>query len=270
LARALFVLLVRIESVARKTIPKSKKVAADKSGQTVSRKKRASSRAGSERGATPAAKAGKSKSRSASKATGTKKTMAGRKPSTKSRAKKKSEGDSTSRKAREGGGRSGSRPTKGQAPAGGVEKAKPAAHQEDTEQEVQQPVRKSRLKPEELNMFREMLMAKRSQLSGTVQQLRDDALHKNRQESTGDLSSMPIHMADIGSDNWEQEFTLDLLANENELLREIDQALERIDNGTYGICLATNKPIQKRRLRAKPWAKYCIEYARELELRGGS
>ena len=132
----------------------------------------------------------------------------------------------------------------------------------------EKPLRKTRLTPEELNTFRELLLAKRNELLGTVTQLRDDALHKSRQESAGDLSSMPIHMADIGSDNWEQEFTLGLLANESELLREIEEALQRIEDGTYGVCLATNTHIQKRRLRAKPWAKYCIEYARELELRG--
>ena len=137
------------------------------------------------------------------------------------------------------------------------------------EQKPPRPLRKSRLTPEELNMFREMLIAKRDELLSTVSQLRDDALHKSRQESAGDLSAMPIHMADIGSDNWEQEFTLGLLANENELLREIDEALQRMDSGTYGVCVATNKHIQKRRLRAKPWAKYCIEYARQLELRRG-
>jgi DnaK suppressor protein len=138
-----------------------------------------------------------------------------------------------------------------------------------SEQRPPRPLRKSRLTPEELNMFREMLIAKRNELLGTVTQLRDDALHKSRQESAGDLSAMPIHMADIGSDNWEQEFTLGLLANENELLREIDEALQRMDQGTYGVCLATNKHIQKRRLRVKPWAKYCIEYARQLESRRG-
>ncbi|UCC28832.1 MAG: TraR/DksA C4-type zinc finger protein [Phycisphaerales bacterium] len=76
---------------------------------------------------------------------------------------------------------------------------------------------------------------------------------------------MPIHMADLGSDNWEKEFTLGLIASEQALVREIDEALERIENKTYGICLATRKRISKARLRAKPWAKYCIEYARARE-----
>jgi len=130
-------------------------------------------------------------------------------------------------------------------------------------------LRKTRLSPEKLDQFKELLLVKRRELAGTVNQLRDEALHKSRQDAAGDLSSMPIHMADLGSDNWEQEFTLGLVASENELLREIDDALQRIEDRTYGICLATNKPIQRTRLRAKPWAKYCIEYARELELKKG-
>jgi len=93
----------------------------------------------------------------------------------------------------------------------------------------------------------------------------DEALRKTRQSSTGDLSNMPIHMADLGSDNFEQEFTLGLIESERQILREIDEALARIENGTYGICLATGRPISKARLKAKPWAKYCIEYAKRLE-----
>lgn len=73
---------------------------------------------------------------------------------------------------------------------------------------------------------------------------------------------MPIHMADLGSDNWEQEFTLGLIANERNCVQEIDEALLRIRNKTYGVCLAMRKRITVARLRAKPWAKYCIDYAR--------
>lgn len=110
-----------------------------------------------------------------------------------------------------------------------------------------------------------MLLAKRRELLGDMGALSDEA-RSNRQDAAGDLSLMPNHMADLGSDNWEQEFTLGLLENQRQILREIDEALERIDNGTYGICLGTGKAITKARLRAKPWAKYCIEYARLLEL----
>ena len=76
---------------------------------------------------------------------------------------------------------------------------------------------------------------------------------------------MPIHMADLGTDNYEQEFALGLMDSERKLLREIDDALQRIEEGTYGICEATGEPIATNRLKAKPWARYCVEYARKLE-----
>ncbi|HOW71427.1 MAG TPA: TraR/DksA C4-type zinc finger protein [Phycisphaerae bacterium] len=122
------------------------------------------------------------------------------------------------------------------------------------------------LTPAELEGFREMLLQKRHELIGDVANLEDGAIRSGGGQSTSGLSSMPIHMADIGSDTWEQELTLGLIENERGLLREIDEALERIKDRTYGMCLATGKPITKARLRAKPWAKYCIEYARKREL----
>jgi len=124
---------------------------------------------------------------------------------------------------------------------------------------------RARLTKQELEKFKALLLQKRAELLGNVAHLRDESLSRSRQEASGDLSSMPVHPADLGTDNWEQEFTLGLIENEQSLLREIDEALDRIDKGTYGICLATNKPIGKARLRAQPWAKYCIEYARQRE-----
>ncbi|QOJ15929.1 MAG: TraR/DksA C4-type zinc finger protein [Planctomycetia bacterium] len=116
----------------------------------------------------------------------------------------------------------------------------------------------------DLEMFREMLLEKRSQLVGDMSTMRDEALRSNSQ-SSGDLSSMPIHMADLGTDNFEQEFTLGLIEGGQQELREIDAALDRIEKRTYGLCLATGKPIGKARLKAQPWAKYCYEYMLEQE-----
>jgi len=110
-----------------------------------------------------------------------------------------------------------------------------------------------------------MLLAKRAELLGDVTNMENEALGKNRSDAAGDLSQMPIHMADIGTDNYEQEFTLGLVASEREMLKEIDAALARIDDKTYGICLGTHKPISRARLLAKPWAQYCIEYTRSHE-----
>ena len=131
---------------------------------------------------------------------------------------------------------------------------------------VERPIPKTRLSEKQLQNFKELLLAKRRELTGDVRNLTSDALGRSRSDSTGDLSSVPIHMADLGSDNWEQDFTIGLIANEQQLVREIDEALERIADRTYGVCMATHKPIGIPRLRAKPWAKYCIEYARAREM----
>ncbi|MBI5866241.1 MAG: TraR/DksA C4-type zinc finger protein [Planctomycetes bacterium] len=100
---------------------------------------------------------------------------------------------------------------------------------------------------------------------GDVTTMRNEALSKNRQDAAGDLSNMPLHMADVGTDNYEQEFTLGLIESERQTLREIEEALDRIHKGTFGVCAATGKPIGKARLRATPWAKYCYEYVLEQE-----
>ena len=113
--------------------------------------------------------------------------------------------------------------------------------------------------------FKQMLLEKRREILRNVNEFEDEALKKSRLDAAGDLSSMPIHMADIGTDNYEQEFALGLMDNERKLLKKIDDALGRIEHRTYGICEGTGKPIAKARLEAQPWAKYCIEYARMLE-----
>ncbi len=124
--------------------------------------------------------------------------------------------------------------------------------------------RKNPLTKRDRDAFRRMLLEKRRDLVGDMSGIEKGAL-KTRNGSSGDLSNMPTHLADIGSDNFEQEFTLGLLESECTLLGEIDHALERIEDKTYGICEGTGNPITKARLRAKPWAKYCIEYARMVE-----
>ena len=123
---------------------------------------------------------------------------------------------------------------------------------------------KTHLSAKQLRQFKTLLLQKRAELAGDVRRLTSEALHRNDNGSS-DHSTMPIHMADLGSDNWEQDFTLGLIANEEAVVRDIDEALERIENRTYGICMATEKPISVARLLAKPWAKYCIEYARLRE-----
>jgi RNA polymerase-binding protein DksA len=119
--------------------------------------------------------------------------------------------------------------------------------------------------PRELEHYRELLLAKRREIVGDMSSMEHEAL---RSASGSNLSNLPIHMADMGTDNYEQEFTLGLVEKDRNLLREINNALAKIQNGNYGLCEGTGKPISKPRLEAYPWAKYSIEHARELE-KGG-
>jgi len=121
------------------------------------------------------------------------------------------------------------------------------------------------LSDQEVEHYKQLLLNKMQEIVGDVNSIEDETLKKSRLDATGDLSSMPIHMADIGTDNYEQEFTLNLLDSERKLLREIIDALQRIEDATYGICEVTSRAISKERLEARPWAKYCIEYAKLLE-----
>jgi len=121
------------------------------------------------------------------------------------------------------------------------------------------------LTEEEVSHFRDLLYEKRKEMLGDVNHIEDEALKKSRLDASGDLSSMPIHMADIGTDNYEQEFSLNLLDGERKILREIEFALGRLEDETYGICEMTGRGISKARLEARPWARYCIEYAKLVE-----
>jgi DnaK suppressor protein len=117
------------------------------------------------------------------------------------------------------------------------------------------------MKKPELTVYKEQLLALRARLRGDVNQMSDAALKKSRSEANGDLSSMPIHMADIGSDNFEQEFTLSLIETDGGTLALIETSLERIEEGTYGQCEECGVKIPKTRLNAIPYATLCVRCA---------
>jgi RNA polymerase-binding protein DksA len=123
----------------------------------------------------------------------------------------------------------------------------------------------STMKKSDLDAYKERLLVLRARLRGDVTQMADATLKKSRTEGNGDLSSMPIHMADVGSDNFEQEFTLSLMETEEQTLDRIETALERIEDGTYGTCEECGVKIPKKRLDALPYATMCVKCASQLE-----
>jgi DnaK suppressor protein len=120
---------------------------------------------------------------------------------------------------------------------------------------------KGKLTAADIKQFKASLLAKRAEILGSVNAMENESLKKTR----SDLSSLPIHMADVGSDNYELENTLGLMDSERKILEEIHDALQRIEDGTYGICESNEEPIKKERLEAIPWARYCITCASKQE-----
>ncbi|MEX2138563.1 MAG: TraR/DksA family transcriptional regulator [Pirellulales bacterium] len=118
------------------------------------------------------------------------------------------------------------------------------------------------MKKAEAKLYRKQLLALRARLRGDVTQLAEAALKGNG--DGGDMSRMPIHMADIGSDNFEQEFTLSLMENDEGTLGAIEHALERIEDGAYGDCEECGNKIPKLRLEAIPYAALCVKCASKL------
>lgn len=123
---------------------------------------------------------------------------------------------------------------------------------------------KTKLDKKQLNAYRDLLLQKRRELIGDLNSMETEALRSG----SGNLSHMPIHMADIGTDTNDQDLMLGLAEAERKQLREIDGALMRIEDRTYGVCQLTGDQIPKARLEAKPWAKYTVEAARILEGQG--
>ena len=120
---------------------------------------------------------------------------------------------------------------------------------------------KTTLSRAELKKFQEVLIAKRRDLFRAVDSMENEALRSD----DCDTSNMPIHMADVGSDVYEQDPMLGMAASERERIKDIDEALERIKDKTFGTCRLTGKPISQKRLMAKPWAKYSIDAKRQVE-----
>jgi RNA polymerase-binding transcription factor DksA len=123
------------------------------------------------------------------------------------------------------------------------------------------------MKKSEAKVYKEQLLSLRARLRGDVSAMANAALKSNNSEAAGDFSRMPIHMADIGSDNFEQEFTLSLMETEEGTLDAIESAIERIEDGVFGECEECSGQISKARLQAIPYTPLCIKCAQKLEAR---
>ena len=111
----------------------------------------------------------------------------------------------------------------------------------------------------ELKKFRDLLLKLRESIVGEVNHLTSDTLKKSQRDASGDLSGYSFHMADMATDNYERDFSTEVISNGQELLYRIDDALRKITEGTFSKCESCDKNIRKKRLRVMPYAKYCID-----------
>ena len=101
--------------------------------------------------------------------------------------------------------------------------------------------------------------------------LRDRLLHQMgdlKKESAEEISSYSMHMADAGTDNFDRDSALSLLSSDQDAVYEIEEALKRIENNSFGVCELTGKAIPKTRLNAVPWARYTVSAQAKLEKDG--
>jgi RNA polymerase-binding transcription factor DksA len=119
----------------------------------------------------------------------------------------------------------------------------------------------------DMKTYRQQLQALGARLQGAVSQLSGEALRSTGGEGSGGISNAPLHPADLGTDNFEQEFTFGLIENQEQALTEIADALERIRQGSFGKCEECGAAIPKGRLDALPYARHCVACARKLQQR---
>ncbi|MEI8089544.1 MAG: TraR/DksA family transcriptional regulator [Opitutaceae bacterium] len=119
--------------------------------------------------------------------------------------------------------------------------------------------------PDKFKRYYKLLLELRRHLTAGIELHSEETLKRSSKDDAGDLSSYGQHMADAGTDTFDRDFALSLVSSEQEALGEIDAAIKRIIDGSYGICEITQEPIARDRLLAVPFTRYSANAQKELE-----
>lgn len=117
---------------------------------------------------------------------------------------------------------------------------------------------------QELKKFKELLIKQKERLVGGLNNIAKDA-SKSQRDSSGDISSYAYHMADVATDHYDREFSMNIATSEQKVLLDIEDALKRIEDGSYGCCVECGKSIPMRRLKALPYAQHCLACQQKQE-----
>lgn len=126
---------------------------------------------------------------------------------------------------------------------------------------------KKKFSKKDLKEFKKIVLKKKEEMLDELKHISDDTLRKSQKEASGDISGYTYHMADVASDNYDREFSLELASNERKSIYELDDALKRIEEGVFGICDSCKSSISKVRLKAVPSARLCIKCQEKREKR---
>lgn len=124
---------------------------------------------------------------------------------------------------------------------------------------------KKKFNKKELSEFKKIIQKKKEVVLSDIQHISEDTLKKSQKEASGDISGYTYHMADVATDTYDREFSLSIASNERKLLYELDDALKKIEDGTFGICEDCKSLIAKNRLRALPNARSCVKCQQKKE-----
>ena len=117
----------------------------------------------------------------------------------------------------------------------------------------------------DVESYRKRLLALTDRLNTSLDLLRDEAMRGRGGESSGGLSDTPVHPADLGTDQSDQEVEVAILGNEEHILGEVRAALTRIEAGTFGRCEGCGRKIARERLNAIPYARRCVRCEQAVE-----
>lgn len=118
---------------------------------------------------------------------------------------------------------------------------------------------KKKYSKKELVEFKKLIQRRKEEILDDIEHISQDTLKKSQKEASGDISGYTYHMADVATDTYDREFSLGLASSDREALYELDDALKKIEDGTFGLCEECKSPITKARLKAVPYARLCVK-----------
>ncbi len=126
---------------------------------------------------------------------------------------------------------------------------------------------KKRYLKKDLDVFKKLLAKKKEDIIEGIKHISEDTLKKSPKDASGDISGYTYHMADVATDTYDREFSLGLVSSDRELLYELDDAVKRIEDGSFGVCEECKCLIAKIRLKAVPHARLCVKCQEKRERR---